>query len=71
MTTTLTLPPEAEAAARAAEQARIEQHRNNVANIKTALQLTPDLGARARLWRMLTEEIRASHAETSGAASWA
>lgn len=69
MTTSLTLPPEAADAARAAEQVRLEQRRHNVANIKTALQLTPDIGARARLWRMLTEEMRACHAETAGAAS--
>lgn len=43
-----------------------EQHRTNVANIKTALQLTPDLGARARLWRMLTEEMSACHALITG-----
>jgi hypothetical protein len=66
MTTTLILPDEAAAAARAAEQVRLEQHRSNVANIKTALQLTPDIGARARLWRMLTEEMNACHAAMTG-----
>jgi hypothetical protein len=66
MTTTLTLPPEAAAAARAAEQARMEQHRTNFDNITTLLRLTQDLGARARLWRMLTEEMGACHAAMTG-----
>jgi hypothetical protein len=66
MTTTLTLPPEAAAAARAAEQVRMEQHRSNIVNIKTALQLTADVGKRALLWRMLTDEMGACHAAMTG-----
>jgi hypothetical protein len=69
MTTTLTLPPEAVDAARAAEQVRMEQHRSNFENITTLLRLTTDLAARARLWRMLTEEMNACHQACGGMAS--
>lgn len=39
-----------------------EQRRTNFENITTLLRLTTDLAARARLWRMLTEEMNACHA---------